>query len=312
MNKKKILLFLLLPLLLPAGCTKEDNRNCPTGLYVSFEPNNPKHNYPELVAYVDLYFYNPDGNLMADFHYLRDDLRANDRAAFVPYIPSGDYRLVAVINGRQDYETYGVEKYENLCTKLKEESITGKLMDFFTSEKQISIGRSGPVIPTEKMMLAKHNNNIRLKILYDKYTAPYNMVLKAFVEENGGLFHYSTYSCSTTLYKHYFPWNTLLGNDGLPLQFDISVFRLWIGSNVSLCLREVDNITGTVTGRSYTLNIIEKLIAVRNLSGDYLYDTDEKLEYNDEYEITITLGKDFVVLSLIIDDWQIIGGGVEV
>ncbi|MCL2098153.1 MAG: FimB/Mfa2 family fimbrial subunit [Bacteroidales bacterium] len=313
MNRRKILLLLLLPLLLPVGCIKEDYRNCPTGLYVTFEPKNPKHDYSELVVEVNLYFYDSDGNLKADFHYFRDELRPHDRAAFVPSIPIGDYSLVAVVNGHQDYETYGIENYATLCTKVRQDTVSNKLTDFFTSEKQISIGsRQGGGIQTEKMMLAKHNNEIRLKILYDGYIAPVNTVLEAYAEESSGLFFYSTYSSLATRHVRYQPWDILLGNQGLPLQFDISVFRLWIGSDANICLRETEVLTGIGTERFYTLNITDALITVKNSANEYLYNTNEKLEYTDEYEITMTLGKDFVILSLSINNWYIIGGGVEV
>jgi len=310
MNKRKIL-SLLLPMLLAAGCVKEDNRNCPTGLYVTFEANNPKHDYPELVTGVALYFYGPDGELKANFHYSREELRSYDRAAYVPSIPAGNYKVVAVVNGEDDYETYEVENYQTLWTKVRQDIVTNKLTDFFTSEKQITIGhRSG--VSTEKMMLAKHNNNIRLKILYEGYIASDNTVLEAFAKESSALFHYSTYSSFATHPVRYHPWNELLGHNGLPLQFDISVFRLWIGSDATICLRETEALTGTDTGRFYTLNITEALITVKNSADEFLYNTNEKLEYTDEYEVTITLGKDFVVLSLSINNWYIIGSGVDV
>ena len=312
MNKKHILSFLLLLLLLPAGCTKEDNRNCPAGLYVCFEPNNPKHNYQELVTQVDLYFYGADGELKADFHYSRNDLRTHDRAAFVPRMPAGEYKLVAVVNSGKDYETYGIENYETLYTKVKQDIVSDKLTDFFTSEKQITVGRPASLVQTETLKLAKHNNNIRLKILYDNYTAPPNTVLDAFVEESCGHIYYSTYSGPPTRDVRYLPWNELSGSDGLPLQFDISTFRLWIGSDAALCLREADAVSGIDAGRFYTLNITDALVTVKNAAGEFLYDTDEKLEYNDEYEITITIGKDFVILSVTIDNWDIISGGVVV
>jgi len=312
MNKKKIL-WLLLPLLLPAGCTKEDNRNCQAGLYICFETKNPKHSYPDLVAKLDLFFYGRDGNLKADFHYTRDELRQNDRAAFVPKISEGDYRIVAVVNGNnQDYETLGIETYEALYTRLREGTVDSKLTDLLSSEKQVTVGRIGAVAQTETMTLAKHNNNIRLKIHYENYIAPYNTVLDAFVEESGGIFHYNTYSSPGVHHVRYLPWDKLSGSNGLPQQFDISTFRLWIGSDATIHIREIDAISGNVTGRFYTLNITNALITVRNQAGEYLYDTNEKLEYYDEYEITITLGGDFVVLSVSIDNWNVVGGGVEI
>jgi hypothetical protein len=219
---------------------------------------------------------------------------------------------VAVVNGEKDYETYGVDRYEDLSTQLKQGTVNEKLTDLFTSEKLFTVGRSGGNIQTETMSLVKHNNDIRLKILYDGYVAPAGMTLEAFAEESGGIFHYSTYSSPATRYVRYLPWAELSGSNGLPRQFDISVFRLWIGSDAILTLRETDILTGTVTGRSYALNITEVLTQVKNEAGAFLYDTDEKLEYNDEYEITITLGTDFVVLSVSVDNWHIVGGGVGV
>jgi hypothetical protein len=310
MKKKNILSFLLL-LLLAAGCTDEDYRNCPAGLYISFEPVNSKHNYPALVATVNLFFYDQQGNLKADFHYTRNQLHGYERAAFVPAIPDGDYRVVAVIkSGERHYETLRGESYETLHTKLKSATVTDKLTDLFSSEKNITINRLSPVIQYETMDIVKHNNNIRLQVDYDGYMAPNGVTLDACIEENNGEFHYQSYSSRMLHNVCYLPWDGQLGSNNLPERFELSSFRLFLGGSTSIRLFETNG-SSSFTGRSFSMNVVNELIKVRNLHGERLYDTNLKLEYNDEYVMTITIGKDFVVLSVTIDNWDTIGGGTD-
>lgn len=310
MNKKNILLLLFLPILMLAGCTKEDYRNCPAGLYVTFEPQNPKHNYAELVQGLDLYFYGQDGNLAANFHYDRDELRPYDRAAFVPQIPAGKYRLVAVVNDGADTETSGIEKYETLKFGLKKETVDSKITEFFTAQKQITVGLPGTEIPTEKMELYKHNNHVRLKIVYDGYDAPADMTLQAYMQGHNRTFGYLFEGYSLEGLAIYLPWTTRYNTEGLPEEFDMATMHIRLGGDLTVHLEETSE-TGA-TGRSIVLNLADELKKVKNSAGQYLYDTDEKLWYYDEYEITVTIGKDFVVIGLTIDNWTIIGGGVEV
>lgn len=311
MNKRKIFRFLLLLLLpLAAACTKEDYRNCPAGLYITFEANNPKHVYPEKVQRVYLFFYDGKGDLAAEFRYERDDLRATDRAAFVPQLPTGTYRVVAVVNGGVFTRTQDIEKYSTLHTMLVEEELNYKPVDFFTAEKEITVAvNTTSVIPTEKMMLAKHNNDIHLNIVYDGYVLPAGSDLDAFVCGNNRRFEYVSYACPTSSFVRYLAWSrrTNIANS-LPDGFSFTTMRLWHGGDICLHLEEVP----TRSGRSIVLNIADELAKVRDDKGNPLYDTDDKLEYHDEYEITVRLGKDFVVLSITIDKWDTIGGGVEV
>jgi len=309
MNKKNIL-SIFLPLLLLMGCTHEDYRNCPAGYYISFVTDNPKHNYPELVATVGLYFYDQNGDLQADFHYTRNDLRAHDRAAFVPLMPAGNYRLVAVAKSDVTcYETSGSAKYETLETKLKHEVFDYKKSDLFSAEKNITINPPSHILQTETMTLVKHNSNIRMNLLYDGYVAPNDMTLDAMIEKSSGQFNYSLYSNRVAQDVRFLPWARRNGNNGLPTQFDISCFRLFYDCDATITIYETSD-TKSFPGRAYTLDIVKELAKVRNGMGEFLYNTDKKLEYHDEYEITMTLGRDFVVLAIVIDKWSIVGGGV--
>jgi len=316
MNKKNILPTLLLPLLLLAGCTKEDYRNCPAGLYVTFAPENPKHDYAALVQRMDLYFYGQDGNLAAKHHYDRQDLRAYDRAAYVPQLLSGTYRVVAVMNCGIDTETFDTEKYSTLRSRLKSETVSHRPVAFFSGEKTITVGLPGTEIPTETIDIYKHTNDVRLKIVYDGYVAPAGKTLEAFIRGKNGMFRYDIGRSPGEKLATYYPWETKSDTPGsLPVEFDMTTMFIWHTTSETACDLNVylqETSASRATGRSVVLNLTEELKKVRDAEGYFLYDTDAKLRYHDEYEITVTLGKDFVVLEITIDNWNTIGGGIEV
>ncbi len=310
--RDKILAILfLLPIM--SGCVKEDYSNCPEGLYIAFEPINPKHIYPDKVQRVSLYFYNPEsGDLAADFHYEKDELRVSDRAAFVPQIPAGTYRVVAVINDGIYTRTAGTGNYTTLHTMLDDEEMAYKPADLFTAEKDITVTvNTTMVVPVETMAIVKHNNDIYLNIIYDDYNAQEGMTFTSWIEGSDYCYEYA--ARRNTLHALSWPWDIQTNVSGMPIRFSYSVMRLSLASDLVLHLQETP-VSRAEAPRHYSFNLVDALARIideTNPDNQYLYDTDQELEYNDEFELTIKIGKEKVQIAVGIDRWDTIGGRVE-
>ena len=313
MKRRDTILAILLLLPIMTGCVKEDYGNCPEGLYIAFEPINPKHIYPDKVQRVSLYFYNPEsGDLAADFHYEKDELRVSDRAAFVPQIPAGTYRVVAVINDGIYTRTAGTGNYTTLHTMLDDEEMAYKPADLFTAEKDITVTvNTTMVVPVETMAIVKHNNDIYLNIIYDDYNAQEGMTFTSWIEGSDYCYEYA--AGRNTLHALFRPWDTRVNDSGMPSRFSYSVMRLSRASDLVLHLQEIP-VSRAEAPRHYSFNLVDALALIideTNPDNQYLYDTDRELEYNDEFEITIKTGKEKVQIAVGVDQWDTIGGGVE-
>ncbi len=311
-NKSNTLLLFTLLLLLWGSCINEDLSECETGHYICFDLRNPKYKFPEVVNTVDLYFYNQqNGNLAADYHYKKDQLREHDYAAYVPDMPSGQYNVVAIINNIECYKTFGIEEYNKLSTSLEGEIIEKKPIDIFSAQKEITIKRISSIVSTDTMNLTKHTNNIHVNIRFEKYTPSSGNTVDTYIAGGNGVFNYSTYSCDKSSYRKYIAHQTA-GSvlDEIPAEYDFTTMRLWRKSDMTLYIEEKG-----LTRNSQAIiemDIEEELAKVKNENGEPLYDTDEKLEFHDDYEITITIGPSFVVVGLEINDWVIKDSNVEV
>jgi hypothetical protein len=312
MKMRNIILTLLLLLPILTGCTKEDYRNCPAGLYIAFETINPKQSYPDEVQNLSLYFFDPQtGDLAEEFHYLREELRETDRAALVPQIPAATYRVVAVINDGIDTQTTGAENYATLKTMLNEQTVDYKPVNFFTGEKEITVNvNTTKSIPVETMPVIKHNKNIHLNIVYDGYVAQPDVTFTSWIEGSDACYEYATQQ--NTSLARFTPWEVQLNDDGMPSRFSLSTMRFVRESDLTLHLQETAN-TRTVSAH-YIFNLTDELAGIideSNPDNEYLYDTDEEIEFEDEFEITIKIGKDNIAIAVGVDRWDTIGGGVE-
>lgn len=316
--RNKIALFLLLPPLICTGCIGENNDDCPLGLYVTFETRNPKHSYVEAVRNVDLYFYDADGNLAASYDYTKDELRPSDGAAYVADPPRGEYLLLAVVNDGADVGSVDVEKYSTIRSEFKNREIRTQLKDFFSAERQVTVS-GGRRASSELMVLDKYNNDVRLHVEYDEeYTLPTGATLESYITCNNGVYEFRTRKCLNPCPVRYEAWRIATNVETrLPSQFTISTMHIWQQSSdkgecdVTVFLHEsglpMDG------GRTVSVNLTQELLKIKDpITGESLYDTDEKLLFEDEYDVTVTIGKEFNILALTINNWSIISGDVEI
>ncbi|MDL2230277.1 FimB/Mfa2 family fimbrial subunit, partial [Alistipes sp. OttesenSCG-928-L06] len=176
----------------------------------------------------------------------------------------------------------------------------------------VSLQPSGPLLHYVTANVTKHTNHINLKVRFEDYTPPAASRLNAYIEARNGEYHYVGHSCRDNTYKTYVPHQQGPTLDS-PTDFRMTTLRLWHGEqeDIRLYVRETRSADPNQT-RVVSLNLAEELAKVKNNVGEYLYNTNEKLEFHDEYDIILTLGPDFVVVGLTIANWSVIGGGVGV
>ncbi len=307
-NIKKFLLLLLI-----AGaqsCIREGISDCDQRLYIYFTPENVKHNYPQLVQTVDLYFYDEQGNLAATRNYNKNELYTEHKAAIVDDLPIGRYTLMSIINNVETYQTTGEQQLHTLQSNLREKEIKETLVDFFSGTIELIVTPSITSQRIEKTII-KHNNNIHLEIQFDDdYELPQQTTLNTYIAGNNGAYHYQSGTCLSDSYTTYLPHHIENNPDGIPIKADFTTMRIWRNSDLTLYFQEQHPTQGIV--RTLRLNIADELARVVNDQNQPLYDTDQKLSYHDEYNIRITLGPQLILLQLVINDWTVIGGDINV
>jgi hypothetical protein len=337
MKKRNIprILLLLLPLCL-THCTKEDYRNCPGGMYILFAPQNSKHILSDQGQRVSLYFYDTEtDSLVERFHYLREELQIVDQAgvsylaAFVPQLADGTYRMLAMVNGGfpgtkqfddQYTESEQYERFSTVHTRLLDEMLDYKPIPFFSGEKTLSVAvNTASVVPTHLLTLAKHTNNIHLHIVYDEYEPWPSTNIEAYIDGANRRFDYAAYACDSTQRLVSRPWERRINPPGHylpdhPAGFSLTTMRLWRGGDITL---HIDETGGTradddLFKHHIDLNLAEILSQVKHNDGNHPYDTDAELEFNDEYNIGITLGRNFTLLGVRINNWDVVTGEVDI
>ncbi|MCD8165353.1 MAG: FimB/Mfa2 family fimbrial subunit [Bacteroides sp.] len=291
------------------SCIREDNSDCITGLYIYFNPENPKHDYPELVQTVNLYFYDEVGDLAAGFMYNKQELYSNDKAAFIENLPQGNYTLVSIINNVETYSTVDEQQMKSLESHLRDRLVDYPLVDFFSGIKELTVkqGASQQKVTTD---IFKHNNDIRVEVISDGYEPPPGATFNIYIEGNNGAYHYQSATCPEGNVIKYFPHHTEGNQNDIFMVSQFTVMRLWRNADLALYLEERVPFQGV--SRTLKLNIAEELAKVVDHQNEFLYDTDEKLSFTDEYTILITLGPNFILLELVINDWTLTGGGIEI
>ncbi len=177
---------------------------------------------------------------------------------------------------------------------------------FMSAERTITIGAAPATraadIEEHRMVLAKHNNNVFLHLTYETYAPLDGTNLTAWIEAPNRAFDHGAYTCPAGQRLTSDNWNRVdnIEHDPEhrypyhPAEFAFSTMRLWHGSGVTLHVEEVLEPESEVDPnelRRITFDVTELLREyVEPETLERIYDTDEELEYHDEYHITIMLG----------------------
>lgn len=315
--------LLLFPLLF-GSCVGEDYSNCITKTYIRFESKNPKHPLREITKSLELYLYGADNRLAHQFNFLPEDFSPSEVAVEIPEIPGGTYKIIGVINHESCYSIYNIENLDEVYTVLNNDTVDTPPADLFVGSGLLTIkqNKQENTIITTAVAMGKQTNHFKVNITFDGYTSPAGTSINSCICGYNGKFLYNDYICPDNEYKRvYLPHQSTGNTNGTePISYNFTTMRLWIGADLTLLVEEhLPSLNGTTRNtqtRKVELNIVDllkEIEEVTELPGEkFPYNSDEKLEFHDVYNIDVTLGANFVVLGIKINDWTVIGGGVEV
>ncbi len=106
---------------------------------------------------------------------------------------------------------------------------------------------------------------------------------------------------------YYPPYESTFGDNGPIIEDLIKMMRIWTPAGINLNLEFVEG----YIFYNQVLNIPALLARVEK-DGVRLYDTDEKLEHHDFFEITVRIGSHFVIASIMINGWFLIEDDIDI
>ncbi|MCC8143459.1 MAG: FimB/Mfa2 family fimbrial subunit [Tannerellaceae bacterium] len=92
-------------------------------------------------------------------------------------------------------------------------------------------------------------------------------------------------------------------------EFLIDTLRLWFGDDLTLVVKLDEE--GQDTIEVDRIGIVAFLAEVTDLNGNYLYDSDDKLDLEDEYYIEIVLDAELKISQIIVNGWFEIGQDID-
>lgn len=309
-----ILTFLILSIIL-TGCYKETYDDCPSGRWIYFQSVMAKYNYSEIVESADLYLYDTQGQLVHTYVYVLSEVKANGGKLLLPFQDTGDYTLVAVINNSKDhYEVTGAEHTTSgrLSVLCDDNSIVNRMTcDIYHAYKTIAFDRySITREETDILDLYKNTNDFTIDIQYTGNSTPTGIVDMNISAVNG-TYGYDNKLSSDGM-RYYKPYAYLEEES----RYLIRTMRFQTDTDILLNLElwtddyEINTPPNTRNNsdeseilRSHHLNITEFLSEIKDSKGNYLYDTDEKLEQEDHFHIVITLKPNFDVAGITVNNW---------
>lgn len=312
--KTKSLIALFTVLVALTGCYKEDYSTCPDGRYVFFESVTRKYDYAEVVESADLYLYNNAGRLVNKYEYTLAQVKADGGRLLLPFQPEGEYTLVAVVNGSKDH--YDVSDADNtssgkLSLKCNGESVVETMpCDIYHSCSTITFDRySVAKTETDILDLFKNTNDFHVKVKFVNDAAPAGE-LQVYMCGNNGTYGYDNKLVEGSYRKYkthqYSPEDNL---------YTMRTMRVHTNTDLMLHLELwPENTTKADEAeplRTQTIDIREYLMGVKDTAGNCLYDTDEKLEQEDRFNIVVTLRSNFEISGITINDWAVISPGEE-
>ncbi|MDD6209846.1 MAG: FimB/Mfa2 family fimbrial subunit [Bacteroidales bacterium] len=303
-------LIVITVLLSFGSCIKEDLSDYLSGHYICFDVIMPEYKYKDIVSQVDLYLYDENGNLVKKYVYLKSQLSGPYYMAYIPKQNIGNYTIVALINHTSHYATARAEKRSTLRTSLIGNRIEYKQDDIYHACQNFVVRKTDPMLTYDTMRLSKNTNNINLTVEFEDYTLPENSTVETYIHGNNGTYDYNN-KPQPDSYRIYIPHTeTIVGHtitsSGLYL---FRTMRIWMNSDLRIQLEERDKNNNITAGQS--LNIADELAKI-TVNGEHIYDSDEKLEYYDEFDFKLTIGPNLKIISLKINDWYAIKPDEEI
>ncbi|MCD8173210.1 MAG: FimB/Mfa2 family fimbrial subunit [Alistipes sp.] len=305
-----------------ASCSvKEDMDDCPPAglnrITIEFEciriydTGDREIVFDKVTDELELLFYDKQGSLINDLRYDAARLAENEWRVYVEQeaANAGHYTLLALVNYDNEHYTFtGKEKLETLLAGLKYgpsrsetsgmDEIDFPLTDTYYGRYDLALDYDSNT-RSHKVMLSKNTNMINLTVIcQDEEDFRSITSFETRISGNNTLYDWENSAVEAQAVS-YVPYASSYNDEGRWYTDRNKTMRLWHTSDLNL---EIE-ITAAGLVHHQTQNIAEWLVK------DDRYDTDEKLEHYDEFDIEITYAKGFVIISVMINGWYIINIG---
>ncbi|MCD8172049.1 MAG: FimB/Mfa2 family fimbrial subunit [Alistipes sp.] len=264
--------------------------------------------FDKIVDELELLFYNRDGKLAYDLHYTAVQLEEYDWRVRLHdnLVKPGDYTLLALVNYRNDHYTMtGKESLVSLLAGLEyDKSTTGNngspeidfpLTDTYYGRHNLEL-RYTSLFNEHKVMLSKNTNLFNVTVFF-REESDYNSVLSVVsrITGNNTLYDWENHAVDAPE-VNYLPYSGERKEPEFSFTDSLKTMRVWHRSDLEL---KID-----ITTDQEVINLTESV--PEWLAGIEKYDTDEKLEHYDEFDIRITLGESYVIVGVEVNGWYVV------
>lgn len=285
------------------SCYKDDLEDCPILLHVYCRSVMEKYSYENITDKLDLYLYNQSGAFVEKYSYTRQELAQADYNALIEIWNFGDYTLLASVNALQPYLVTGTENLNAFKVGLIAEAndtVRNKPNDLYHGHKAMALPFTGIINRYDTLDIYKNTNHIDVNISFENSSVPDELVLTPLMHGNNGSFDYSN-KCHPDSRRIYLPHTRQDMQDGIQLQF--TTMQLRIGSDLTFMLYEDFKGEKKI---AHEFNLMEMI------AKNPKYDTDEELDQEDHFRITLVYKSDYGILELKVNDWYVIRQGVMI
>ncbi len=307
------------------ACVKEDRSDCPPVdlpgemeerlLYLRTVPE--KYLFEDIVETLQLYLYEEKEDMLVALtrEFSADELRATGYA--IEWHNWNDldhynYHIIGVLNTNEDYDFPNTSRLYDFETHIKateEDIVSHEVKDLFIG--YFNPNDRWPSAPHDTLYLEKLLNRIYITIEFDGFELREGTELKTRISGNNSKYDYLNGKLSTG-FMNYHPYrDNSAETDRSVFTFDIITGKLYIEDDLELFVQLYDEKGELEEETSFML--VEYIARIEDAAGNYLYDTDQKLQQEDEFYIYIVINEDFQIIGITINDRYTVppGPGVD-
>jgi len=296
------------------ACIKEDLDNCPPVTreqrYILFETKNTKTTFREAFSNLDLYIYDKEDKLVeSPISYTRSELAASEYRAYLPDWVEPDYMVVAVMNDNELFEVEDTGSLHTFKTSLSTDYsdwLNTPITDIYLGNLQVPSSRTRAT-GVGTVYLSKLTNKFYITVKLNGFTLPVTHAINVHIQGCNGRYNSSLEGIAEQL-TLYMPHTDNKPKESV-YEFLIDTLRLWFGDDLTLVVKLDEE--GKDTREVDRIGIVDFLAEVTDMDGNYLYDSDEKLDFEDEYYIEIVLDTELKISQIIVNGWFEVGQDID-
>lgn len=268
-----------------------------------------KYQFEEIVESVRLYVYDDDEN-----RYLKTfrDVTAEELLSSAYGVilseweelpDNNNYHIIGVLNLNEHYEISGheaLDSYETRIVRDENHEISDDLNDIF-----IGYIRLDPITKTvyeDTIYLEKLTNRIYLTVEFFDFELPAGTELISYITGSNSEYNYLNNSLgyTTMTYKPH----TYGAEHESMFKFELTTGKLYLEDDLVLWI-EMYDVLGRKVGEQ-SINLTDRIAETQDDNGNYLYNTNQKLQEEDEFYLYLLIDGNFEIIEFNVNDWYLV------